>query len=185
MPPAEPPAVPGGSTRARPNALLVLAAALLVARIGTGLYEERHPPSMVELVHWQPIEGAEARASAERRPVLYDFTAEWCVPCQTMQREVFSDPQAARDIDLNFVPVRVLDRTREEGQNLAVVDSLQRRFRINAFPTLVIVRPGGGDPVLLSGYQGKLQTLQRLHAVQVQGLLPFPTSAPPGSAGGR
>ena len=184
MPPAEP-APPAGSTRARPAALLVAAALLLVARVVVGLYEERHPPSMPDLVGWQPIEGAEARARAERRAVLYDFTADWCPPCQAMQREVFGDPQSAREIEHVFVPVRVLDRQREEGRNSAIVDSLQRRFRVGAFPTLVVVLPGGGDPVVMAGYEGAHATMQGLRAAQVRGMLPPAMRAPPGTVRGR
>src|SRR5262245_19463960 len=174
-----------GSTRARPNWLLIAAAALFVARVGTGLYEERHPPSTPDLVGWQPIEGAEARAQKEHRAVLYDFTADWCPPCRLMQQEVFSDPSAAREIDRMYVPVRVLDRMREEGRNAALVDSLQKRFRIDSFPTLVIVPGDGRPPIVTAGYEGKLQTLQRLRTAAVQGILPFPPLAPPGAQGGR
>jgi len=170
-----------GSTRARPTWLLIAAAALFVARVGTGLYEERHPPSTPDLVSWQPIEGAEERALKEHRAVLYDFTAEWCPPCRLMQQEVFSDAEAAREIDRMYVAVRVLDRTREEGHNPALVDSLQRRFKIDSFPTLVIVPGNGGAPIVTSGYEGKAQTVQRLRTAAVQGILPFPPMTPPGS----
>jgi thiol:disulfide interchange protein len=181
MPPDE--ASPAGSTRARPTWLLIAAAALFVARVGTGLYEEHHPPSTPDLVSWQPIAGAEARAQKEHRAVLYDFTADWCPPCRLMQQEVFSDPEAAREIDHLYVPVRVLDRAREEGRNQALVDSLQRRFRIESFPTLVIVPGDGRAPIVTAGYEGKLQTLQRLRTAAVQGILPFPPLAPPGAPG--
>jgi thiol:disulfide interchange protein len=185
MPPDEGAPARAGSTRARPTLLLIAAAALLATRVAIGVHEERHPASVRDLVSWQPIEGAEARAGREHRPVLYDFTAEWCVPCQTLQREVFGDPQAAREIERGFVPVRVLDRAREEGHNSPVVDSLQRRFDVRAFPTLVIVPAGGGAPTVLSGYEGKRQTLQRLRTAQVQGLLPFPALPPSGGTRSR
>jgi len=181
MPPDEAPATPTGSTRARPIGLLIAALVLLVARILLGLYEERHPPRLPDLVGWQPIEGAEARAFAQHRAVLYDFTAEWCAPCQMMQREVFADLPSAREIERAFVPVRVLDRTHEEGRNPAIVDSLQRRFRVDSFPTLVVVLPGGGDPVVMAGYEGSHQTMQRLRAAQVQGMFPPSLRSPPGT----
>ena len=179
MPRVEPGPALSGSTRARPTVLLVAAAALMIARVATGIYEERHPTSVPDLVRWQPIEGAEAAAREQKRPVLYDFTAEWCVPCRAMQREVFGDPESAQEIERVFLPVRVLDRMREEGGNAPEVDSLQRRFRVRSFPTLVVVPHGGGDPVVIVGYQGKRSTIQRLRAAQMEGLLPR-SIRPPG-----
>jgi thiol:disulfide interchange protein len=178
MPPAEGGATLAGSTRARPTLLLIAGLALLIARVAAGIYEERHPPAMADLVHWRPIEGSEATAREQRRAMLYDFTADWCVPCQVMQREVFADPVIARELERGFLPVRVLDRTREEGSNTPAVDSLLRRFRVNSFPTLVVVPHGGGDPVVIVGYEGKSATIQRLRAAQVQSFMP-PGMRPP------
>jgi thiol:disulfide interchange protein len=157
-----------GSTRRVPLVLLVLAGALLVARIGTGVWERRHPPEAVEHMHWRTLAEGVAEARATGRPLLYDFTAAWCAPCRMLNRDVFSDAHAARQLESQFVPVRVMDRAREDGRNPAWVDSLQRTFRITGFPMLVAVSVGGGEPVVLDGYggdkQGELQALFRAAA---------------------
>jgi len=42
---------------------------------------------------WEPSEQvARTRAATERRPMLVDFTAEWCGACKELSRITFSDP---------------------------------------------------------------------------------------------
>jgi thiol:disulfide interchange protein len=178
------PRAEGGSTRAFPRTLLLVAAALLIAKIATGIAEGRfragaaagqaHGPTLtvsgsaqtpgpaVDRVHWRPIASARTEALASGKPILYDFTADWCPPCRAMQRELFSDAQAAAAIDSAFVPVRVLDRQREEGRNSTEVMVLQAQYHVEAFPTLVVVSPQGGAPVTIEGYMGRQATLARL-----------------------
>ena len=129
-------------TRRDPVWLWLLAAALLVARVATGVWEERHPPVHPNLVSWVPAENAVSIADQSARPILYDFSAEWCGPCRTMEQEVFGDEKAAQQISRLVVPVHVVDRTREDGRNSALVDSLQRAYGVEAFPTLAIVWRG-------------------------------------------
>jgi thiol:disulfide interchange protein len=171
-----------GSTRGVPRALLVIAGALLVARVATGIYEERHPPAAHDLVKWRPIGVALAEARASGRPLLYDFTAEWCPPCRLMEREVFADEHAARTIETSFVPVRVLDRAREEGRNPPEVASLQARFGVTAFPTLVVVGADGGSPSVIEGYPGKVALMRQLVEAGVKSRRARGTPGLPGAA---
>jgi thiol:disulfide interchange protein len=171
-----------GSTRRDPLPLLAAATVLLVLRIALGIlqpappaargpgtahapgFQVRGSTSMTgDLVRWRTLAGGLTEARATGRPLLYDFTAEWCPPCRLLQREVFADPGAAAQLERGFVPVRVLDRQREEGHNAAWVDSLQTHYGVNAFPTLIADRADGtGEPVRLEGYMGRDLTLQRL-----------------------
>lgn len=36
-----------------------------------------------------------ARAGQEQKPIVLDFSADWCLPCQRMEKETFSDPEVA------------------------------------------------------------------------------------------
>jgi thiol:disulfide interchange protein len=133
-----------------------------VARIGLGIHL-RERPVPVNAVDWKPIAGAETVARKEGKPVLYDFTAEWCPPCRKLSNEVFSVRKSADLINAGFYPVRVEDRTRESGSNPSDVAALQRRFKVNSFPTLVIVPPAkGAEPVVITGYPGKRLLVRQL-----------------------
>lgn len=109
-----------------------------------------------DLVKWRPSVAAGEKESAKGgKPVFYFVTAEWCGPCHQMTDEVFSDPKIAARINALYVPVQVVDRSREEGRNTDEVTTLLRRFRVNGFPTVVIMRPGQKDGVRVAGFPGR------------------------------
>jgi thiol:disulfide interchange protein len=153
---------PTESTRALPAAFLVLLAALLALRAATAFWEQRHPPELMERVHWlAPAEAAEA-STLHRRPILYDFTAEWCGPCNRLRAEVFSDRTQAAMIQGMYLPARVLDRRQEEGKNPAIVDSLQQAYHVEGFPTLLVVTADGREVGRVLGYPGQAATMDSL-----------------------
>jgi len=175
-----------GSPRRDPMLLLVVAVVLLVLRAVLGLREAPPqatpgPLSGPDVVHWRTLEAGLAETRASGRPILYDFTAEWCPPCRMMQREIFADPRAAAEIESRFVPVRVLDRQREEGRNARWVDSLQARYRVNAFPTLVVARVDGRESSRLEGFMGRDFTLGQLRGTGVNLRWGMTGQAPPDS----
>jgi thiol-disulfide isomerase/thioredoxin len=135
---------------------VLLAARLLVTHWGgeqTGALPDR--------VHWVPPTEAAAAEAATGKPILYEFSAEWCGPCRQMQREMFASEQWARGIDRSVVPVRIVDRSREDGHNTPLVDSLQRVCQVTAFPTLALVADGHIVD-RQEGYGGASPTMQWL-----------------------
>lgn len=179
MPPAEP-GTRRGATRITPRWLIGAAAVLLLARVVAGFVAERNPGEPVGHVSWRPAAAALDESHTSGKPLFYDFTAAWCPPCRVLNREVFADRKSAETINSMFVPVRVLDRAREDGRNSLDVVELQARYRVTAFPTLVIVDPRGGQPVVIEGYPGRQRLMEQLVMAGVRSRM----RGLPGAAGG-
>jgi thiol:disulfide interchange protein DsbD len=81
-----------------------------------------------------------ATAKAEGKPVVIDFSAEWCLPCQELDHSTFADAtvvEAAKAI----VPLRA-DLTRSADES---VKELRERYGIVGVPTVVFIGPDGRE----------------------------------------
>jgi thiol:disulfide interchange protein len=138
--------------RALPIWLVVLTLLLIIARVVSVKYPVKGD---TDLVRWTPITFASAAALRSHRPILYEFSAEWCGPCHLLEREVFTDAALAAKINDRYIAVKVVDRQREEGHNEPAVQQLIDRYGINAFPTVVIAASDGQPRDKVLGYQGR------------------------------
>jgi thiol:disulfide interchange protein len=95
-------------------------------------------------VKWEhDYKAALVRAKAEKKPIFMDLWTEWCPPCQFLKSKVFPTPEAQAAL-ASFVPLSALvqhkDRTPvPEGTELA------ERFKLEAFPTLLILDENGRE----------------------------------------
>ncbi len=148
-------------TREPPLALLAAAGVLLAAWAGSALWERSHPPVSRDLVRWVALALAPERATGGR-PILYYFTADWCVPCKRLRQEVFGSNERARYLNERFLPVKVVDRVREDGKNEPAVEELMKRYAVAAFPTLVVTGGPGTGAYKQEGYLGEKKTWEFL-----------------------
>jgi len=85
-----------------------------------------------------------AKAQAENKLVMLDFTAAWCAPCQRLEQETFADPTVAELLD-RFVLVKI--DTDEHPQ-------LAKDFGVVGLPDLRFLNPDGSEVEHLRGFQG-------------------------------
>lgn len=139
-----------------PVVLFAIVLVLFALRIASHLLKEETAAGGASeaLVRWVPLGEAQALAAKSGKPILYDFTAEWCAPCHLLDEQVFRNAAIAAKINQRFIAVRVTDRQQEEGRNTPPVAALQSRFGINGFPTVVIASADGRERARMEGFQG-------------------------------
>jgi thiol-disulfide isomerase/thioredoxin len=120
-----------------------------------GLTDREKKDAGTGVIAWQSLETAGAAARGARNPVLYDFTAAWCPPCHKLDAEGWGDPKIAAAVNDSFLPVRVMDRAREEGKNPPAIQELLRRYSVVGFPTLIVADGDGRQIARFDGYRGR------------------------------
>jgi thioredoxin:protein disulfide reductase len=100
-----------------------------------------------------------ATAEAEKRPLLIDFTADWCVACKELAKHTFADPRVMQTA-AHFVAIKV-DATNQDDPQ---VEAISEKYGVKGLPTVVILDSTGqerkrfvefvGPEVFLTAIQG-------------------------------
>lgn len=124
--------------KSTPLALLASCAALLAACAALPPPEPAPPPG--GLVAWHTLAEGKTRAAAEKKPLLVDyFVPTGCNRCERMDRALWADPEIARRVNGDFVPVRVdLSKPMTDDEK-----ALGARYDFNFDCLLLFLDPGG------------------------------------------
>ncbi len=145
------------------NAAKAAGVALLVGGIvyGVGAADARDRRRAAEGFAWRHDEPAAlARAKAEHRPVILDFSADWCTACKELDQTAWSDPRV-REEAARFVAVK-LDGTDDTPE----FQALTAKYGIVGMPTVLFIDSRGREvPVRITGAIGADEMLQWMKAV--------------------
>lgn len=102
---------------------------------------------------------AKALAAEQGRHVLLDFTgSDWCGFCIKLDREVFEKPDFKAFSAQSLVLVKLdFPRNKAQGQKTKTQNaSLQEKFRVEGFPTIVLLDSFGREVKRWSGFNARL-----------------------------
>ncbi|MEO7327746.1 MAG: cytochrome c biogenesis protein CcdA [Minicystis sp.] len=96
-----------------------------------------------QILNWEHSEQeASNRARTEKRPLMVDFTADWCGACKELAKHTFSDPRVmAQATKAKFIAVKV-DATNDEDPQ---VDAVKSKYKVVGLPTVVIYDSTGKE----------------------------------------
>ncbi len=110
---------------------------------------------------WEHSESAgRARAASEHRPLLVDFTAEWCGACNELSRETFADPSVMAEA-ARFVAVKV-DATHDDDPQ---IEAIKDRYRVRGLPTVVVVGSDGQEQARFTEFVPPARFLSAIRVV--------------------
>lgn len=121
--------------------LWILIVALLVMvqwpQIKGGYYSLMGIAAPADNIPWRTdYQAALQESAASGKPVLLDFSADWCPPCKVMKHEVWPDADVRKAVIDSYIPV-YLDVDNPASQAAA------NRYAVRSIPSLFIVDSQG------------------------------------------
>lgn len=112
---------------------------------------------MAQPVWLEDLPEALKKAKSENKYVLINFTgSDWCGFCIKLHKEVLSTKEFADYATRRLVLVE-LDFPRQKAQSEARKNAnrkLQKQYKVDGFPTLVLLDPQGKEVSRMVGYGG-------------------------------
>lgn len=101
------------------------------------------------------LQEALEKARKEEKAVFVDCFTSWCGPCKMMSDKVFPDKQVGDYFNPRFVSIKI-DMEKGEGKELA------REWKVNAFPTYLILNARGEVVYTSRGYIPVEELIKRM-----------------------
>jgi thiol:disulfide interchange protein DsbD len=119
-----------------------------------------YPRQTPEKLRFEPFNSELlASATVARKPVLIDFSADWCIPCREMEHSTFVDPSVVSEAK-RFVRMKA-NLTAQDKKT----EDLTSKFEIQGVPTTMLIDSSGKVLERKVGYIGPQEMLTDLRQV--------------------
>ncbi len=135
--------IESGSATSTPLWLILSCALFFAGRLLLTGFESISPPKASDEIRWRKPAAITEAERHSGKLFFYDFQADWCDPCRQMDKGCFLSRDIVKQLNSEFIPVRVSDMKRENGKNDAATQELEDSYNVMAFPTLVVAMPNG------------------------------------------
>jgi len=113
--------------------------AIVAIILGTWLIKPESAPA--EKMTWQPYQpDVYESAVTSGKPVIIDFSADWCIPCKEMDKLTFTDPAVVR-LSEQFHLLKV-DLTSAASPEII---RLKDQFNIKGVPSILFIDRNGNE----------------------------------------
>ncbi|MHC1765737.1 MAG: thioredoxin family protein [Verrucomicrobiia bacterium] len=104
------------------------------------------------------LDKAQAKAKEEKKLVLMDFTgSDWCPPCKALHSKVLTSKEFVDFANENLILVMVdfPQQKKLPAEQTKANEELAKRFKIEGFPTIVVLDSNGKELSKDVGYSGE------------------------------
>lgn len=143
-----------GASLGKAGSVAAIAAAVMM------VYPNAHHPSL----SWEPYTPDRvARIAAAGKPVMIDFTAEWCAACKELEHGPFSDPAVIRAA-ARFERLKVDGTNRSDRNVLAAME----KYGVLGYPTIIFRNSSGKEirPARIVGFVDSNEMIRRIDKVR-------------------
>lgn len=137
--------------------LVVLAAVLFIVIMQwpmlKGVFYRATGATAKNNIEWRTdLAGALTEARESGRPILVDFTADWCPPCRVMKQDVWPDKGVEELANGSYIPLLI---DVDADQDTAM------RYQVDSIPTISVLSPDG-EEIARGGFMSRSAMLRFL-----------------------
>ncbi len=90
-------------------------------------------------INWiKDLDKAKEIAKKESKPLLIDFTADWCSACKTIEKNLFQNHEFVKAYNDKIIFCKI-DCTQHNQEHESLLDA----FDIKGLPTIILIKPNG------------------------------------------